>query len=303
MSLGYDEVIKDNRNDGESILRQSQLVMLRILKIVDYICDKNDISYWMDGGTLLGAVRHKGFIPWDDDIDIIMPREDYEKFIKIASHELPKDLFLQTRETDRFYDMPWAKIRDRNSKIVEYKPGKYHQGMFIDIFPVDSFSGDYQGFLKEKKKYKFKYKLITFIREPLDTWSGKKAILKNIIKTIMKLVCFPISLKSREEAFRGLDNVKKEVGSRFFREEGSEWVYGLDVMFWESRIPKNIVLPLKKITFEDSVFNAPSDYEQYLTNLFGDFMELPPEEERIPHNLGLKPILTEQEKMELNKDF
>ena len=101
--VDFSKLYPDNRQEGETVLRQAQLVMLRMLKIIDYICRKHDISYWMCSGTLLGAVRHKGFIPWDDDLDICMIREDYERFVKIAVNEFPEDMMLQTRETDPHY--------------------------------------------------------------------------------------------------------------------------------------------------------------------------------------------------------
>ena len=95
----FDQLFPDNRKSGETILRQAQLVMTRMFKIIDYICREHHLRYWMCSGTLLGAVRHQGFIPWDDDLDICMIREDYDRFIQIAQQELPSDLFLQTRET------------------------------------------------------------------------------------------------------------------------------------------------------------------------------------------------------------
>ena len=86
-------------------LRDAQMLMVEILEDVHNLCEKHGLKYFLDGGTLIGAVRHKGFIPWDDDIDIGMPREDYEKFIEIAKKELPDNLFLQTFETDKYYDV------------------------------------------------------------------------------------------------------------------------------------------------------------------------------------------------------
>jgi len=117
--------------------------MLRMLKIIDYLCRKHNLHYWLCFGTLLGAIRHKGFIPWDDDLDICMMREDYEKFIKIAQKEFPDDLFIQTRETDPLYDylpLP-CKVRDKKSLIIAegMTDKKYHQGLFVDIFPVVRF--------------------------------------------------------------------------------------------------------------------------------------------------------------------
>ena len=86
----------------------AQKVMLEILVEIHRICVENDITYWLEAGTLLGAIRHKGFIPWDDDCDVSMPRKDYERFLQIAQEKLPETMFLQTKETDKEYPLPWA---------------------------------------------------------------------------------------------------------------------------------------------------------------------------------------------------
>lgn len=293
----------DNRSQGESILRQSQLVMLRLLKIVDYICKENNIEYWLDGGTLLGAVRHGGFIPWDDDVDIVMPREDYNRFISIASKALPEDLFLQTSKTDIEYDMPWMKVRDRNSKIIEYKVGNYHHGMFIDIFPVDFYVEDRKKVLKIKKRYANIYRMFTLTKEPFEKVTNKKILLKNCLKFFSKIILFPISLMKRDKMFYKLnskrDNYIKEVTDKNSNTVG----YGVEVIFWNSFLDKKDIFPLKRYKFEDAEFLVPNNYDGYLRSLFGDYTILPPEKDRIPHNLGLKPILTEQENVELNKGF
>ena len=94
--------------------------MLEILQEIHKICVENNLTYWLEAGTLLGAVRHKGFIPWDDDSDVSMPRADYEKFLKIAQKKLPKDMFLQTQDTDKEYPLPWAKIRKNGTLLVVF---------------------------------------------------------------------------------------------------------------------------------------------------------------------------------------
>lgn len=94
----------------DKTIAAAQKVMLEILQEIHKICVENNLTYWLEAGTLLGAVRHKGFIPWDDDSDVSMPRADYEKFLKIAQKKLPEDMFLQTQDTDKEYPLPWAKM-------------------------------------------------------------------------------------------------------------------------------------------------------------------------------------------------
>ncbi len=116
MLINFDHFFPDEREKGETRLRQCQLVMLRMLKIFDYLCNKHQIQYFLVGGSLLGAVRHKGFIPWDDDFDLGMTRSNYEKFVKKAVPELPHDIFFQTPETDIHYPscvMVEAKLKDK----------------------------------------------------------------------------------------------------------------------------------------------------------------------------------------------
>ena len=118
----------------------AQKVMLEILVEIHRICVENNITYWLEAGTLLGAIRHKGFIPGDDDCDISMPRKDYERFLQIAQEKLPETMFLQTKETDKEYPLPWAKIRKNGTLLIETgETGeeKYHHGIFVDIIPYD----------------------------------------------------------------------------------------------------------------------------------------------------------------------
>ena len=132
-------MILDNREEGCDELGQAKLVMLKLLRVFDDICRKNNLKYWLDGGTLIGAIRHNGFIPWDDDIDVAMLSDDYEKFIEIAQQELPDDVFLQTRKTDKKYPLYITKLRDKYSTYEEQNVARLncHKGIFIDIFPMD----------------------------------------------------------------------------------------------------------------------------------------------------------------------
>ena len=126
------ESLKKRFNPEGSVLRQHQLRMLELLKVIDCICKKHDIPYWLSSGTLIGAARHKGFIPWDDDLDIEMMREDYLRLIKILPEELPDNLALQTHETDPNYIFIFGKLRD-----TDYDRNFTYQGIYIDIFPME----------------------------------------------------------------------------------------------------------------------------------------------------------------------
>ena len=123
----------------KDVLRKVQLLQLKIAKEIKRICDKNNIDYILDSGTLLGAVRHKGFIPWDDDMDIAMTREEYNRFIDVAKIELGEEYFLQTWDTDNNYPMPFAKVRLNDTRYIEnvFENANMHQGIYVDIFPYD----------------------------------------------------------------------------------------------------------------------------------------------------------------------
>lgn len=133
----------DLRETGETSLRQCQLVMIRMLKIFDFLCRRHDIPYWISDGTLLGAVRHQGFIPWDGDVDVSMLRADFARFVAEAAQELPADIFLQTPETDPFdTQRSQYKLRDRYSSYVAYERAyggatPMHSGLMVDIWRYD----------------------------------------------------------------------------------------------------------------------------------------------------------------------
>ena len=136
-------------------LRACQLKQLSILEEMDRICQKHHLTYWLDGGTLLGAVRHGGFIPWDDDIDIGMPLADMQKFIEVAPDELSEGLFLQTPQSDPSSKEPIIKVRDLNSLYVEFGDNfnaDYQKGLFVDIFPFIDYPSIPKSWVKKLTK-------------------------------------------------------------------------------------------------------------------------------------------------------
>ncbi|MCP3932615.1 MAG: LicD family protein [Bacteroidetes bacterium] len=275
----YKKLFPDIRDDSLCDLRQAQLVMLRILQIIDHICEKYHIQYWLDGGTLLGAVRHQGFIPWDDDIDLGMLREDYNKFIAICDTELPSDLFLQTRNSDGYYNITVPlKIRDKNSLFVEdfeNEDEKYHQGIFVDIFAYD--------FLPEKKLH--------------------RKFLKRLGKQLCKLIRAKVSPGKKYTSdfkYRALKNI-------FSLDKLQSWIeilidrtntnhnslmgFGLDSSLKRIYFTEQF-FPLNKVKFEGYEFSSPKDVDYYLSSTYGDYMKLPPENQQSPkHSSTIIPNL------------
>ena len=264
----------DERLSASTNLRNAQLVMLRILKVFDAICRKHKLNYWLDAGTLLGAARHDGFIPWDDDVDVMMPIEDYTTFCSIAEKELPYDLFFQTHETDPKHDITWAKIRDRFSYMDDPGgPYPYCQGIPIDIFPAyiqtkrqfsnRNITGLFPPFnnkpLKTSKRYSFKHNAYNFV----------VGCFQAVAKLFYSIPAFYKHFDKRMNS-NAPNNVKG-----FVYNPERPWFYFF---------PCDVVFPLSEINFENYTFYAPKDVNQYLTIRYGDWRTPPPENKRVAHD-------------------
>ena len=275
----------DRRGEFGSDLKAAQQVMLRILKIVDDICHRHDIDYWIDGGTLLGAIRHKGFIPWDDDLDIAMPRSDYERFVSIAAGEFPPDLFLQTAETDATYDKfgkPPCKVRDEHSLMVEsHQPRQSaHPGLFIDIFPVDKMhlSGhDRQVDERMKRRY-WNLCVLYNLR-----WEWSKSLKINA-RNLVFLMKYALRLKFWLKRY--MDRAAKRIAYNKQLTGKYRLGFGFDVP-WVRFFEVEEIYPLQRISFEDGEFPAPHSAESVLKQYYGDFMKLPNKEQRVSHASAL----------------
>ena len=175
----------DVRILGESVIRQIQLVMSRMLFIFDVVCRKHEIKYWIVTGTLLGAVRDKGFVPWDNDLDVAMLREDYNKFLAVAVSDLPDDIFLQNTQTDPFYkvrQLNEAKLRDRRScycLCLRYGC-KRQDGLMVDIFVFDHKAGIYED---GWKRFKYTHKQLFPLKELV--FEGFKVFVPRRYKQIL----------------------------------------------------------------------------------------------------------------------
>ncbi|MCK5812264.1 MAG: LicD family protein [Clostridiales bacterium] len=270
-SLKYMIEIEDLRDLYEEQLKKTQVIELRALRILDDICNRNNIEYWLGGGTVLGAHRHGGFIPWDDDIDVVMNRLDYEKFLVIAQNELPHDLYIQCYLTDEKYRYN-ARIRDAYSSCkTEYEMSdKSHKGLYIDIFPFD--------FYKVKSnQIKLFSRIATTcfsdVRKIRDVKLDSINNFKPIIKTLYILARLPSLIFSDKFMVKLFQLYKKMITTT---KHTAVFYKGPECCFDKFRIVKyEHVFPLSKIEFEGYLFFCPNNLDEYLKALYGDYMTLP----------------------------
>ncbi len=249
-------------NPEGSDLRAAQMRMLEILEVFDRICKKHHICYWLCSGTLLGARRHKGFIPWDDDLDVEVFRKDYKRLIRILEKELPSELKLQTRNTDKNYWLYWPKIRDTRSTIIEDKVEEFsfkYNGLFIDIFPLEYMPSN----------------AIKKIIDDVFVKFAQRAVVKSNFKKIyysLMILLFPI-------CYLWIS------GSRLFYKvfKGKYLGYSYGIFYYPKRELADI-LPVKEILFENKLFQCPNNVDKYLEDYYGkDYMNLPADKDREVH--------------------
>lgn len=245
---------------------------LGILAEIDRICKANDIKYFAYAGTLLGAVRHKGLIPWDDDIDVVMPRKDYERFAKVCETQLSNGFELQTIYTDPLASNPWMKLHDVNTAFISgYRRKGCMEGINIDIFPVDNVPDDENERLKRAKKID----RINQIYEYRFSAKSKNDSAK------MRLYKFAISLVPPFSEQKFKEKYDKFI-QKYNDRETKDVVYFSNRKYMRKVIDKSVFEETVYLPFENIEVPAPVGYLQVLEGLYGEnYMELPPEEERV----------------------
>lgn len=258
-------------------LREIQLEELIILKkVTKYIKSKN-LKYFLAGGTLLGAIRHKGFIPWDDDVDICMQRPDYDKFLQYIKEEKIDDNYeIQTIELNNS-TRTFIKIINRNIPIQSASiEDKY---LWIDIFPLDGAPGEMEETKKMIDKNIFLkgqiYLRTTKCREILKE---KKKMSNKILKILLKPITYRHNVK--HYANQMVNTAKKYDYNTSEYIADFAWPDGYQSIFRKEWFEK-----AKELKFEDELFDVPDGYVEYLTHLYGNYMELPDESERKSHNI------------------
>lgn len=262
-------------------LREIQAVQLGILRECTAICERHGLTYFLAQGTLLGAVRYGGFIPWDDDIDIIMPANDLKKFSKYFKAEAPEDLFLENYHTEEHCPYPWTKIRKHNTASipVKYKDMPVHWGICIDIFPYYPINGSRLGRLSARLCFKTAKKMLGTFMTPYENDA-------DMISRAIAVIPGSFRRKAADAALRLLSR----------HNSGGEYVLALCK---DGKILKCEWLTggeEKRLVFEGETFRVPSDYDAFLTEMFGDYMTPPPENEQGGHDLKIGDIIWDCEK-------
>lgn len=248
-------------NPEGSTLRKAQLRMLDMLVAVDTICRKHEIPYWIDFGTLLGAVRHKGFIPWDDDVDICVLEKDYKKIRKLLIDELPQQYVFQDTTTDKYAFFLYGRVRDTKSYCYYRHFTKLkEQGLWIDIFRYEDIPS-----AKMKNFVDFFYRRAY---HEIHHFGDVEYTTKFEIytKRILAYILYPFAYSA-----------KKIV--QFFGEHSTKGLMGRWTITNQVYHKENI-FPLTEIEFEGHKFFAPGKWHEHLTGIYGNYMQVPPPEKR-----------------------
>lgn len=259
-------------------LKKVQYIEQDILDYVVEFCEKNSIEYWLDWGTLLGCIRHKGFIPWDDDIDIAMPRNEYNRFIKLFKEKGENIIFKLMNKNDNFklvdnsvekYNYPFIRIVNLKHFSIS---NKRIVGIWVDIFPLDYYP----------KEGIDKLKIIALYREKNNILRQNKNFFNKILLEFFRI--------KRKELYKKLDKIKNK-SDRY----GLAYSLDLNEKIWY--FDKNKIYPLVEREFNGKKYKTPNNYDYYLKKEYGDYMTLPKEEDRQIH-LKIEETIFDEEDLE-----
>ena len=249
-------------------------IQLGILNCVDIFCKKNNIKYSLGYGTLIGAVRHKGFIPWDDDIDIVMKRDDYDRFIMLFSKERGR-YKVWAHSLQKGYPFAYAKVTDEQTLKIESVNHDIERGLDIDLFPIDDLPDDIFVIRNQFNKFRTLHGILTLKQ---ITYSPTRPLYKNLIAAIGRLLfCwYPLhkivaDLEANAIKYRGCS--------------GSKCAQMVAYIYKEKEIsPRYYTESFIELDFEGKKYPVMCGYDSYLRQIYGDYMKLPPVDKQITHH-------------------
>lgn len=248
-------------------IQELRQIQMGILDHVHHFCEAHNLRYFLSSGTLIGAVRHKGYIPWDDDIDIYMPRRDYEQFLQIYHDENGRYKVIDPQRDSHYY-YTFAKVVDLRTKMVEDETDGYEIGVFMDIFPVDYVTDDLQEREQVFKQKKLWYKIR---RCKISNSNPLQSRLAYIVYR-----CWPMTVKQIERKIRRLIVLTEPTHTVCNMTEAGPKMKGC--------FPAEDIDSSVDIEFEGKTYKTMVGYKDYLERTYGDYMTLPPVEQRVTHH-------------------
>lgn len=255
-------------------LEELKLIQLNTLSVIDKFCREKNINYSMGCGTMLGAARHKGYIPWDDDIDIYLLREDYDKLMA-QFPEKCENIKIASLQRDRKWNRAYGKAYDYRTEIQD-AGNKYHIGIGIDVFPIDRVPENEKEWIIYDKRRRFyqkiyEWKISMIFRKGRAKW-------KYLFLPFTKLFLLPFSSRAIAKFLQRY--------SMKYQNTDTKYVFECCQGIFQKRRFKRITLENTiDMQFEDRLFRGMKDYDEYLSNAYGDWRKLPPKEKQIPHHI------------------
>lgn len=266
--------MREHQIHGKELsLEEIKVLQMDVLAAIDRFCCANNIRYSMACGTLLGAIRHKGYIPWDDDIDIYVPRQDYKRLMAEFPETYEGYYKISSLERDKFWNRPYANAYDSRTVFEEDARNCELIGVNIDIFPVDDVPiGEEWIRFDTKRRREQKLFSLNFVR-----FSRQRAFLKNAFLLFYRVIaCFYPTRKWAE---------RLDVKAQQFNEQGYNYLFENCLGLLQKKpFPKELFDRLIYVPFENRQFKAFADYDNYLKNGFGNYMQLPPKEKQVSHH-------------------
>lgn len=261
----------------EEQLKSLQNIEKKALKSFIEVCEKNGLEYFVYGGTLLGVEKYNGIIPWDDDIDVALPRKSYDRLMELGSEAFSFDLFLQTPYNCKKSPFPYAKLRVKGTKYVEYvnRNLDIESGIYIDIYPVDKIPDDER--LRRKQYKQVRKWILIYVCRQSKLYDKETHGVKDVLKKIVKLIiCNGLKVFSQKYCMNKIDKYM----TRYNDTECQRYAA------LNSPNYNNIYLnlyPLQSGKFDGLNVKLPGDYKTHLRMRYGDYSDLPPEDKRVGH--------------------